>query len=161
LQQEQLARSVGEGHRVIHGVAGSGKTLILVYRCLHLAKTMHKPVLVLCFNRTLAARLGAIMDEKGVAQQVSVRNFHAWCREQLPRSHVPLPHEPAGCDEFGSRLVERLTQAIARGQVPRAQYGAVLIDEGHDFEPDWLKVVVEMVDPETNALLLLYDDAQS
>lgn len=161
LQQEQLARSVAEGHRVIHGVAGSGKTLILVYRCLHLAKTMHKPVLVLCFNRTLAARLGAIMDEKGVAQQVSVRNFHAWCREQLIRYHVPLPHGTASCDEFAKQLVERLTQAIARGQVPRAQYGAVLIDEGHDFEPDWLKVVVEMVDPETNALLLLYDDAQS
>src|SRR5690606_8998436 len=31
LQQEQLARSLGEGHRVIHGVAGAGKTLILVY----------------------------------------------------------------------------------------------------------------------------------
>jgi len=29
MQQEQLARSLGEGHRVIHGVAGSGKTLIL------------------------------------------------------------------------------------------------------------------------------------
>jgi len=27
LQQEQLARSLGEGHRVIHGVASSGKTL--------------------------------------------------------------------------------------------------------------------------------------
>ena len=32
LQQEQLARSMGEGHRVIHGVAGSGKTMILGYR---------------------------------------------------------------------------------------------------------------------------------
>jgi hypothetical protein len=32
LQQEQLARSLGEGHRIIHGVAGSGKTLILGYR---------------------------------------------------------------------------------------------------------------------------------
>ena len=39
LQQEQLARSLGEGHRVIHGVSGSGKTLILGYRCLHLAET--------------------------------------------------------------------------------------------------------------------------
>jgi hypothetical protein len=29
LQQEQLARSMGEGHRVIHGLAGSGKTTIL------------------------------------------------------------------------------------------------------------------------------------
>jgi len=28
VQQEQLARSLGEGHQVIHGVAGSGKTLM-------------------------------------------------------------------------------------------------------------------------------------
>jgi hypothetical protein len=32
LQQEQMARSIGDGHRVIHGVAGSGKTMILGYR---------------------------------------------------------------------------------------------------------------------------------
>ena len=37
LQQEQLARSMGEGHRVIHGVAGSGKTMILGYRAQYLA----------------------------------------------------------------------------------------------------------------------------
>ena len=35
LQQEQLARSMGEGHRVIHGVAGSGKTMILGYHAQH------------------------------------------------------------------------------------------------------------------------------
>src|SRR5690606_19031450 len=41
------------------------------------------------------------------------------------------------------------------------QYGSEHVEEEHDFEPDWLKVAVEMVEPETNALLLLYDDAQS
>lgn len=56
-QQELLARSLGEGHGVIHGVAGSGKTLILGYRCLYLAKLLHKPILVLCYNITLAAKL--------------------------------------------------------------------------------------------------------
>jgi len=54
LQQEQLARSFGEGHRVIHGVAGSGKTLILGCRCLYLTQAMNKPILVLCFNITLS-----------------------------------------------------------------------------------------------------------
>ena len=29
LQQEQLARSMGEGHRVIHGVAGSGRSTVI------------------------------------------------------------------------------------------------------------------------------------
>ena len=28
--------------------------------------------------------------------------------------------------------------AVDRGQIPRAQYGALLIDEGHDFESEWL-----------------------
>jgi superfamily I DNA/RNA helicase len=36
-----------------------------------------------------------------------------------------------------------------------------MIDEGHDFEPEWLKLVTQMVDPITDSLLLLYDDAQS
>jgi hypothetical protein len=50
LHQEQLARSKGDGHRVIHGVAGSGKTLILGYRCQYLSQAVSKPILVLCFN---------------------------------------------------------------------------------------------------------------
>jgi hypothetical protein len=54
LQQEQLARSLGDGHRIIHGVAGSGKTLILAYRCQHLAQA-DQSVLVLCFNGVQAA----------------------------------------------------------------------------------------------------------
>ncbi|MCP5472375.1 MAG: 3'-5' exonuclease [Steroidobacteraceae bacterium] len=37
----------------------------------------------------------------------------------------------------------------------------MLIDEGHDFLPDWLRLAVQMLDPSTNHLLLLYDDAQS
>ena len=66
LQQEQLARSLGEGHRVIHGVAGSGKTMILGYRAEQLAKAarQHKPVLVLCYNEPLAVKLDAVMPPR-------------------------------------------------------------------------------------------------
>ena len=57
--QEQLARSMGAGHRVIHGVAGSGKTLILHHRCIELANNIEntKPILVICYNITLAKNL--------------------------------------------------------------------------------------------------------
>lgn len=37
----------------------------------------------------------------------------------------------------------------------------MVIDEGHDFESEWLRLVSQMVDPATDSLLLLYDDAQS
>jgi superfamily I DNA/RNA helicase len=52
-------------------------------------------------------------------------------------------------------------QGVDAGRIPRAQYGAIMIDEGHDFEPEWLKLVTQMVDPSTDSLLLLYDDAQA
>ena len=158
VQQEQLARSLGEGHRIIHGVAGSGKTLILGYRCERLAQTLAKPILVLCYNVVLASKLAHVLAQKGLAEKVNVRNFHAWCSDQLKLYHVPRPAPGEG---FFDRLVQGVIDAVDRDQIPRAQYGAVLIDEGHDFKPEWLKLVVQMVDPETDALLLLYDDGQS
>jgi hypothetical protein len=158
LQQEQLARSMGEGHRVIHGVAGSGKTLILGYRCLHLAKLLNKPILVLCYNITLAARLRAMMVEKGIADRVHVYHFHDWCGEQVKRYHIERP--PYG-DGYIEALVKRVIQGVDKDRIPKGQYGALMIDEGHDFPAEWLKLVVQMVDPDSNSLLLLYDDAQS
>jgi superfamily I DNA/RNA helicase len=58
-------------------------------------------------------------------------------------------------------MVQRVISGVDRRQIPSGQYQAVLIDEGHDFAPEWLKLVTQMVDPATNSLLVLYDDAQS
>lgn len=158
LQQEQLARSLGEGHRVIHGAAGSGKTMILVYRATYLAKAIPKPILVLCYNVSLAAMLAHRINDEGLADKVTVRNFHRWCQDQLTLYHVRKPTD--GPDYF-DQLVATMMRAVDEGQIPRGQYGAVLIDEGHDFRPEWLQLVSQMVDNQTNSLLLLYDDAQS
>lgn len=160
LQQEQLARSLGEGHRVIHGVAGSGKTMILSYRAEYLAKAggSRKPILVLCYNQPLAVKLDALMAAKGLADRVHARNFHKWCRQQLVAFGQSLP--PQGPDMF-DQMVAGVIRGVDRGQIPSGQYQAVLIDEGHDFEAAWLKLAAQMVDPQTNSLLLLYDDAQS
>jgi len=159
LQQERLARGLGEGHRVIHGVAGSGKTMILGYRCAHLAPLLLKPILVLCYNAVLATRLDHFVSERNLDEKVNVRNFHGWCFDQLKLYHVPLPEN--GATDFADQLVKKVIDGVERGQIPRAQYGAVLIDEGHDFQPEWLQLVVQMVDPNTNSLLVLYDDAQT
>lgn len=159
IQQEQLARSLGEGHRVIHGVAGSGKTMILGYRAEHLAKLPSpKPVLVLCYNEPLAVKLDAMFQAKGLADRVHARNFHKWCRQQLKAYGQPIP--PQGNGMF-DRMVDNVIHAVDRQQIPAGQYQAVLIDEGHDFKPEWFKLVTQMVDPETNSLLVLYDSAQN
>jgi hypothetical protein len=156
LAQEEIARGLGEGHRVIHGVAGSGKTLILAYRCQLLARTLQRPILVLVYNRSLASWLRHQFAAQGLEDRITVRTFHGWCFDQLRLYHVTSPPD-SGYDE----LVHTMIRAVDSGQIPRAQYGAVLIDEGHDFEPEWLKLAVQMLDAESNSLLLLYDDAQS
>jgi Nuclease-related domain/UvrD-like helicase C-terminal domain/AAA domain len=163
LQQEQLARSLGEGHRVIHGVAGSGKTMILGYRAEYLARAStpsSKPVLILCFNEPLGVKLHSMMRAKGLADKVHARHFHKWCRDQLVAFGQPLPGQ-AGSQQYVEELVRRVIQAVERQHIPCGQYQAVLVDEGHDFAPEWLKLVTQMVDPATSNLLLLYDDAQS
>ncbi len=161
LQQEQLARSLGEGHRVIHGVAGSGKTLILGYRAEHLAQVCVRPILVLCYNQTLAKRLARSMASRGLAEKVVVMTFHQWCRAQLLAYDVGLPANNEDKNAFFAEMVERIIRAVDANLIPPGQYDAVLIDEGHDFQPEWLKLVTQMVNPHTNSLLVLYDDAQS
>jgi len=159
LAQEKVARNLGEGHRIIHGVAGSGKTLLLAYRCLHLEKQgLNKPILALCYNKTLAARLKQMLHEKGAGDNVHVRHFHGWCADMCRLYQLDIPQDARPTYE---KQVEAVISGAEIGRVPRAQYAAILIDEGHDFEPAWFKLLVQMIDPETNSLLLLYDDVQN
>ncbi|WP_300651087.1 3'-5' exonuclease [Hydrogenophaga sp.] len=164
IQQEQLARSLGDGHRVIHGVAGSGKTMLLGYRAEHLAKAhtaASKPILMLCYNEPLAKQLARVMTAKGIADRVHAVHFHKWCRDQLVAfgQTLPDPRLPVGAKM--ADMVQRVIHGVDRQQIPSGQYQAVLIDEGHDFAPEWLRLITQMVDPATNSLLVLYDDAQS
>lgn len=164
LQQEQLARSLGDGHRVIHGVAGSGKTMLLGYRAEHLAKAQtaaSKPILVLCFNEPLARHLARVMAVKGIADRVHAVHFHKWCYAQLKAYGQDQPAANQSVTDKMADMVQRVITGVDRRQIPSGQYQAVLIDEGHDFAPEWLRLVVQMVDPATNSLLVLYDDAQS
>ena len=110
LQQEQLARSLGDGHRVIHGVAGSGKTMILGYRCLHLARQAGKPILMLCYNRTLAARLGQVISHHRLQAQVDIRSFHSWCALMLRTHHIRPPQEKG--DAFFAAQVNAVIDAV-------------------------------------------------
>ncbi len=164
IQQEQLARSLGDGHRVIHGVAGSGKTMLLGYRAEHLAKSQtaaSKPILILCYNEPLARQIARVMAAKGIADRVHAVHFHKWCRDQLVAYGQSLPAANQSVSDKMADMVQRVITGVDRRQIPSGQYQAVLIDEGHDFAPEWLRLVVQMVDPTTNSLLVLYDDAQS
>jgi UvrD-like helicase C-terminal domain/Nuclease-related domain/AAA domain len=162
LQQELVARSLGEGHRVIHGAAGSGKTMILIFRAQFLAAAARadQPILVLCFNRALAHRIEHLLRQRGVDERVQVRTFHGWCQDLVRSYQLDAPRELRG-DAYFQALAGVVERAVERGRVPGGQYSALLIDEAHDFEDAWLRIAARMVSPSTNSLLVLYDDAQS
>lgn len=163
LQQEQIARTLGEGHRVIHGAAGSGKTMILVFRAQQLAAatTADQPILVLCFNRALAEHIDSQLRRRGVDERVTVRTFHSWCQDMVRAYQLDVPASPKDPSAYYPAMVESVSRGVATGLVPAGQYSALLIDEAHDFEDAWLQMAARMVSPATNSLLVLYDDAQS
>lgn len=163
LHQEQFARSLGEGHRIIRGVAGSGKTLILAFRAEYLARGATKPVLILCYANGIAGRLEDAMQNRGVEHRVQVLTFHGWCYKMLRTYGIPAPSE-RDYPDYATRLaasVAEVVKAVDQGHIPMEQYDAVLIDEAHDFEPQWLALAAKMVNPRTKALMVVYDDIQA
>ena len=162
LQQEQIARTLGDGHRVIHGAAGSGKTMILIYRAQHLAVAARpdQPILVMCFNRALADRIESLLRQRGVDDRVQVRTFHAWCQDMVRTYQLAVSRELKG-DAYYVELANVVERSVQTGLVPGGQYTALMIDEAHDFEDAWLRMAGRMVAPSSNSLLVLYDDAQS
>lgn len=125
--QQNLAMHLGDGYRVIRGVAGSGKTLVLTYRARFLAEAdPGRRILLTCFNRTLAAALAYQLDD---LTNVEVRSLdslaYATCRE----SGINIKGTQ---DDFRER---RLAARKALEQAPAAQrFDVVLVDEAQDFD---------------------------
>jgi superfamily I DNA/RNA helicase len=116
---------------------------------------------VLCFNRELAGRIQTMLELKGVGKGVQVSTFHTWAMD-LVRTYqlAPIRQGTLSSDEFEA-FARLACEGIASSRVPKGQYAALLIDEAHDLADEWLAAAVQMVDPSTRSLLVLYDDAQS
>ncbi|EJU1279648.1 NERD domain-containing protein [Escherichia coli] len=158
IQQEILARNIGDGHRVIHGVADSGKTMILLFRCLYLAETTPGKILVLCYNITLASYLRECIESRGLKSRVTVFHFHSWCASMIKRHGIQVT---AGGKDYPEKCFSALEDAVNSGTITDTGYDAVLVDEGHDFESRWLALIARLFDNASRSLLLMYDDAQS
>lgn len=164
VHQENMARTVGDKHRLIRGVAGSGKTLVLASRAKMLAKEHPDwSILVLCFGITLSRTLKQMIDLKmqepedlidlitineqsEEGHSIAVFNFHEWLRDVLKTNEEQIP-----------TLIDKLEKS----EMILPRYDAILIDEGQDFEAEWLKLLVHMLNPSTQSLLLVEDRAQS
>ncbi|SLK35682.1 UvrD/REP helicase [Mycobacteroides abscessus subsp. abscessus] len=171
LHQENLAKQIGDKNRLIRGVAGSGKTLILASRAKLLLKEHPDwKILILCYNISLSQNIKQIIRhmlkepdslfdfdftnkdeevEDALIQSQNnliVRNFHEWLKFDLKINEKQIP-----------TIIEKLEKK----ETILPMYDAILIDEGQDFEADWLSLVSKLLNEKTQSLLLVEDRAQT
>ncbi|MBI2422825.1 MAG: NERD domain-containing protein [Candidatus Hydrogenedentes bacterium] len=154
LRQERTALSIGEGHRVLFGVAGSGKTVVLIARARYLHdRDPQARVLLLCFNVALGAYLRQALRE---CARVKVHHFDGWAKA----NGVTRQFTPEGT-ESDDRMGARLLDVLAAGRGEAGAYDAVLIDEAQDFPPEWFSCVrAALKDPEQGDLIIVGDGQQ-
>lgn len=153
LKQERNARNIGDGHRVIYGVAGSGKTVLLIARAKLLAQQdPQASILVLCFNVTLAVYLRYQLKD---FINITVLHFDAWAkRNGIARDK----HREESNIDLGKRLLE----VLENGEGDSHYYDSILIDEAQDFEPIWFECVLHaLVDSLEGDLIIVGDGNQS
>lgn len=155
-RQEALAKSLGSGHRVIRGVAGSGKTLVLVYRARLLARLLpNKRILVTCYTKSLASQLKAQLAD---APNVEVVNLDKLMAKALSRAGMKHPGYKGGTEPVARAALEAIR---SRGG---ATYRAVMVDEAQDFDTEALAFCLELLeadDPDHQDVVIVADSAQN
>jgi UvrD-like helicase C-terminal domain/AAA domain/Nuclease-related domain len=154
LDQERRARMIGRGHRILYGVAGSGKTVLLIARARLLARQSPETrVLVLCFNVSLSAYLQECLAE---CRNATVLHFDGWARMNGITRRVEGRRTETN-DQLGERLLLHLEQGYAEARF----YDTVLIDEAQDFAPSWFRcALAAMKEPNDGDLLIVGDGSQ-
>lgn len=156
-RQENNASRIGDGHRIIYGVAGSGKTVLLIARSKILYdRNPEAKILLLCYNVSLGAFLKEALKKY---LKIDVMHFDGWAKHNaIPRRSKDPQTDKVETDEsLGKRLLEHLHNQ----QGDYRRYDAILIDEAQDFPSVWFSCILEALkDPENGDLLIVCDGNQ-
>jgi hypothetical protein len=163
LRQEKTAKSIGSGHRILQGVAGSGKTLVLACRARYLATVQRKwRILVVCYGIPLNRYIRQLIQSGGPSehiQKIEVMHFHGLVK-QLTGACLKK-QEGETNEDYDHRIGQLLLGRMADGSVKTGCYDAILIDEGQDFDETWVQALARLLNSASDSLLFCYDGAQN
>ncbi len=143
----------------IVGAAGTGKTMLAAEKARRLAKEGFETLLV-CFNQPLARLLAEETADAATGGHLTVSTFHQFC-EDLAREAGTLPKKPNPVtpEWFDETLPDALDEAV---EELGPTFHAIVIDEGQDFDADWLVSLEALLsDPEGDVLYVFHDPAQA
>jgi len=142
-EQEQFARRIPSGHYMITGVPGSGKTVILIARAIHLLR--ENPgwrIKILTYNRSLEKKISQqLLSKAEDLQYMGIRHENI----EVSTFHT-LALEIAGVNIMGIRDETFWDVTLPYMAMDKAVpvYDAILIDEYQDFHDSWIKLCLRV-----------------
>jgi hypothetical protein len=134
------------------GAAGCGKSQLALEFCARMVAQGRRPLFV-CFNRPLADRIRPLLPAGGVSD-----TYHSFIDHVLS-AHGARPD--FGGEGQSPEFWRRLQEQVIAMQVPEsAKHGALIVDEGQDFQPEWYDILTLFMLPEA-AILWLEDPEQN
>ncbi|WP_232582027.1 nuclease-related domain-containing DEAD/DEAH box helicase [Photobacterium phosphoreum] len=143
-EQEEFAKKVPNGHYMVSGIPGSGKTVILLSRALHLAQRYDNySILILTYTKALANKLKLQFSVKvtdmsipeSVKCRIEIKHFHKLCYDIIG-------FNKRVADQSGEKYYSEIwpQEAISGLKNKTGSYDAVLVDEYQDFHVDWFEL---------------------
>ena len=181
--QQMMMESISRNPRMrIEGVAGSGKSHMVVWDALRLSR-IGKNVAIACYNDLLATELKHDVDkvisrdrigvEKKYAQdggvsygRVDVYAYSEWCEKYVRAAKVKVAKSGDRSQYFDRELPQAFVKAqklLAKDKKKREKffYDAVIIDEGQDFASEWVDSFIGLLHSEEHGIVrFFYDPAQ-
>ena len=133
-------------NRVILGMAGSGKTQVLVHRAAHLAETYRIPperYRVFVFTNVIKEYIRSGLEFLNLPDRV-VSTFDFWCVDLFEKHFGPrLPCKPNGRDIDFPAIRRRVLGLIRGKRDLQNALEFVLVDEGQDLSPEAYEIIHE------------------
>ncbi|MGL4847844.1 MAG: UvrD-helicase domain-containing protein [Clostridium sp.] len=142
-EQEEFVKRLPMGHYLVTGVPGSGKTVMLISRAVHLIRENPEwKILIVTYNKSLAYKLKEKIDKLDEKfsenesinislENIEITNFHK-IAYRFANSKKPFD---MASDEWFDEEMPRLAKVNAN-----EIYDAVLIDEYQDFRNSWIEL---------------------
>jgi hypothetical protein len=162
-QQLKYSRPVQNKKQILHGVPGSGKTLVLAQRAASVASE-GKKVLILTFNITLWHYVRDQVNRARFAfdwTNIEIRHFHEFCWNYFSENGVAREKGSNGDHYYRVVVPRKVMKHMSEGlNVRKRQYDAILIDEGQDYEELWYEALEMFLSPRGQVLYVV-DERQN
>jgi hypothetical protein len=157
-QQLKYSRPVRNKKQILHGVPGSGKTLVLAQRAASVA-SQGKKVLILTFNITLWHYVHDQINRARFAfdwTNIEIRHFHEFCWMYFSENNIPRENDSYNDHYYRVAVPQKVIDCMSKGlNVRKRQYDAILIDEGQDYEELWYEALEMFLSPRGQVLFVV------